>query len=248
MAQMRQLQARTRGDARRSSLLRDALAALAFSGLLWLLLAGVVSAQQPEPAVIEFGAELAESGLVVAAETGAAARVLDTGLSLHVSPLLDADGDQTALGAQFASRFLTPTGFPIEREGAVAPFVAGAPVRLDWDGSQYVGQFRIEGSLPSELPDGTYALVLRLHTNSSEFAALARTLDGNQSNALMHARGVTAAVVTVGSVEPPRLTPVLLMDHPDQAAGAVRLLRSLTGATTKRFAAGSRVDRAGLAI
>lgn len=173
--------------------------------MLWFM-SGNLSSDAVDP-----GGTVSVSGTVGILNPKAAPLDPKTGLlgSFRLEPVFFADGRETAAGFSYASRRLTPTGLPIE----------GNPLRDYWS----FHDFRIASpkmsfaenfTLPKRIPEGLYRLSLTIH-EADEFEAAAWYMN-QKTNELLFTHGATIGILRVGSPQPPRLEPALLMDNPSQ--------------------------------
>ena len=143
-------------------------------------------------------------------------------LQLHagIGLLFDNQGRQASTSSDFISRILTPTGLPIELSvGADATNIGSIPVTLHNDGGVMVSEFNLDAPLSPNLPDGTYRLFLWIPAGPH----LDPLGDGSTQGptSLLGYGGATAALITVGSPAPPKLSPMILVDSPSQGSRGV---------------------------
>jgi len=140
---------------------------------------------------------------------------------LGIDPMFDAGGGQVAAGSDFISRLLTPTGLPIERtKGHGFSDIHEFELSLQDQGGALVASFDTTLSLPPSLPPGTHRLFLwisggREGSLDPELERL-RFQPSSRSDRLLGAGGATVALFSVGTPGAPRLSPMLLVDSPNQ--------------------------------
>ena len=140
---------------------------------------------------------------------------------LGINPMFDAGGGQVAAGSDFISRILTPTGLPIERtKGHGFSDIHEFELSLQDQSGALVASFDTTLSLPPSLPPGTHRLYLWI--SSGPEVSLRRELrrlrfqPSSRSDRLLGSGGATVALLTVGTPGAPRLSPMLLVDSPNQ--------------------------------
>ena len=148
----------------------------------------------------------------------------NTSLSFGIDKLFDADGRQSSAGSDFVSRFLTPTGLPIERQrGPGSARLRDNPVSLRLEGGAYVAAFNTSVLVPNELPDGTYRLYVSL--GGSGIQPLGNELKIGPEHWLGFGQGTfggaTVALLTIGQPRAPKLAPALLVDNSNQGSRGV---------------------------
>ena len=144
-----------------------------------------------------------------------AASTLNLRAHLGIDAIFDAGGGQVAKGSDFVSRILTPTGLPIERtQGHGFGDIHNFGLSLQDQGGALVGSFETTLSLPSSLPPGTHRLYLWIE-GRPELEPL-RFQPSSRSDNLLGSGGATVALLSVGTPGAPRLSPMLLVDSPNQ--------------------------------
>ena len=140
---------------------------------------------------------------------------------LGINPMFDAGGGQVAAGSDFISRILTPTGLPIERpKGHGFSDIHEFELSLQDQSGALVASFDTTLSLPPSLPPGTHRLYLwvtggRVVSIRRELRKL-RFQPSSRSDKLLGSGGATVALFAVGTPAAPRLSPMLLVDSPNQ--------------------------------
>ena len=136
---------------------------------------------------------------------------------IRLEPLFNKNGAQVAAGSSFVSHLLTSNGLPIERRpGPPPPEGAFSVFPVAHDGETFTGTFSLTAVVPSGLPVGTYRLVIDLGFPPELQQVLLRNEMIRLPLTLLHHEGATAGILTVGSPEPPKLSPVLLVETPSQ--------------------------------
>ena len=144
-----------------------------------------------------------------------AASTLNLRAHLGIDAIFDAGGGQVAKGSDFISRILTPTGLPIERtQGHGFGDIHMFGLSLQNQGGALVGSFETTLSLPSLLPTGTHRLYLWI-SGRPDLEPL-RFQPSSRSDNLLGSGGATVALLSVGTPGTPRLSPMLLVDSPNQ--------------------------------
>ena len=142
---------------------------------------------------------------------------IDIGFALD--PLFDADGRQTTGNSEFLSRLLTPTGLPIELiRGAGLARIQEIPLELVRQGLVFVSPFDTTLTLHQALPPGIYRLFVRI-TRLDPVGGLGNAPP--QRGLDLDLEGATLGVLTVGSPQDPRLSPMLLADTASQGSRGV---------------------------
>ena len=148
-----------------------------------------------------------------------AASTLTLGAHLGIDAMFDAGGGQVAKGSDFISRILTPTELPIERtQGPGFGDIHEFELSLQDQGGALVGSFETTLSLPPSLPPGTHRLYLWI-SGHPELEPL-RFQTSSRSDILLGSGGATVALLSVGTLVAPRLSPMLLVDSPNQGVRA----------------------------
>ena len=143
-------------------------------------------------------------------------------LQLHagIAPLFDNQGSQLSANSDFVSRILTPSGLPIERQhGPGATNIGNTPVTLQSDGGAMVSEFDLSAPLLPNLPDGTYRLFLWI-PGGDQLDSLGDASTQGPVRMLGY-DGATAALITVGSPATPKLSPMILVDSPNEGSRGV---------------------------
>ena len=138
-------------------------------------------------------------------------------LQLHAGAdlLFDSQGRQAATSSDFISRILTPTGLPIELAvGSGATNIGSVPVTLQGQSGAMVSSFSLVAPRPPNLPDGTYRLFLWI-PGGPHLDPLGNASAEGPTRMLGY-DGATTAVITLGSPDSPRLSPMMLVDSPNQ--------------------------------
>ena len=144
-----------------------------------------------------------------------AASTLNLRAHLGIDAIFDAGGGQVAKGSDFVSRILTPTGLPIERtQGRGFGDIHMFELSLQNQTGALVGSFETTLSLPSSLPPGTHRLYLWVE-GRPELEPL-RFQPSSRSDILLGSGGATVPLLSVGTPGAPRLSPMLLVDSPNQ--------------------------------
>ena len=146
-------------------------------------------------------------------------------IQFGVDLVFDGEGRQTARGSNFVSRLLNPNGLPIERDrGFGFTTIHESSVTLRRQTGAMVGSFETMLRVPTELPAGTYRLYLGSEDLlNADFLGRRHPDDELSFNHLQPFNlvgedGATIALLAVGSPEPPRLSPTILVDSPAQGA------------------------------
>ncbi len=144
-------------------------------------------------------------------------------LHFGVDLLFDAQGVQTAASSNFVSSLLTPTGLPIERNrSSLFDTLQVLGITLVAEDGALAGPIDTSVLISDSLPSGTYRLYAWLPGNP-DLDSLGTMLEQGP-NILIGHRGATVALITVGSPDSPRLSPMLLVDNPNQGTrGAIAL-------------------------
>ena len=139
-----------------------------------------------------------------------------------IDPMFDTGGGQVAAGSDFISRILTPTGLPIERTNAYGfSVIHEFELSLQGQGGALVASFDTTLSLPPSLPTGTHRLYLwvsglnRMGIVDPELERL-RFQPSMSPHRLLGSGWATVALFAVGTPGAPRLSPMLLVDSPNQ--------------------------------
>ena len=137
---------------------------------------------------------------------------------LGIDPMFDAGGGQVAKGSDFISRILTPTGLPIERtKGHGFSDIHRFTLSLQDQGGALVASFDTTLALPPSLPPGTHRLFLWISDRPElERLRFQRAQTCTRSDRLLGSGGATVALLSVGTPGAPRLSPMLLVDSPNQ--------------------------------
>ena len=141
---------------------------------------------------------------------------------LGINPLFDAGGGQVAAGSDFISRILTPTGLPIERPKSFGFFqIHEFGLRLQDQGGTLVASFDTTLSLPPSLPPGTHRLYLwvsgvNCRGNVDPELERLRFQPSIGPDRLLGSGWATVALFAAGTPGAPRLSPMLLVDSPNQ--------------------------------
>ena len=137
---------------------------------------------------------------------------------LGIDPMFDAGGGQVAKGSDFISRILTPTGLPIEStKGHGFRDIHKIELSLQDQGGALVASFDTTLSLPPSLPSGTHRLFLWIQDDPElEGLRFQRAQMCIFTDRLLGSGAATVALLSVGTPGAPRLSPMLLVDTPNQ--------------------------------
>ncbi len=176
---------------------------------------------------LQAGGSVSLSGSVrvyIPAGVVAPSSLSDNEMSFGIDKLFDAEGRQSSAGADFVSRFLTPTGLPIERQrGPGFARLSNVRVSLRREGDAYVAAFDANVPISAGLPDGTYRLYASL--GGPGIQPLGNQLKHSPEHHLGFGQGTfggaTVALLTIGQPKAPKLAATLLVDNPNQGSRGV---------------------------
>ena len=145
---------------------------------------------------LQAGGSVSLSGSVrvyIPAGVVAPSSLSDNEMSFGIDKLFDAEGRQSSAGSDFVSRFLTPTGLPIERQrGPGFARLSNVRVSLRREGDAYVAAFDANVPISAGLPDGTYRLYASL--GGPGIQPLGNQLKHSRSTTWGSARGPSVAL------------------------------------------------------
>ena len=143
-----------------------------------------------------------------------------------------------AAGASFVSHLLTPTGLSIERMPGPSLSLGFDNIRLTRYGDTLSGPFSMSAELPPGLPQGTYRLFLTidLPPGLEDVGHTLGEFNSQGPSALLHHRGPTVGIVTIGAPQAPRLSAALLIDNPSQGQRG-----AIANEDRSRFALAARI-------